>query len=60
MLVKILCFWGIFSVILMSWDLLLGHAFGIFFEEFAREYFLATIAIFSFSLAYLIHDRDQK
>ena len=57
-LVKILCVWGVVSLVLLGgWDLLLAPLFGIWVDEFFREYLILTIAIFSFTLAALLHER---
>ncbi len=56
-LVKILCVWGVFSLILLfGWDLLLAPLFGICLDEFFREYLILTIAIFSFTVAAILYE----
>ncbi len=58
MLTKILCFWGILSIVFLGWDYLPGHLFGVFLGSFFKEYLILTIAIFSFSLAYLVYQDE--
>ena len=54
MLSKILCIWGLFSIILLGWEWLLAPLFGILLDEFFRQYILLTIALFSFALAVIL------
>ena len=55
-MVKLLCSWGIFSLLLLVWDRLLAPLFGVCVDDFFRGYLCVTIAIFCFALAYHIWD----
>ena len=50
-MVKLLCGWGGFSLLLLVWDWLLAPVFGFFVDDFFRGYLCVTIAIFCFALA---------
>ena len=56
MLSKILCLWGVLSIIFLGWDWLLGPLFGVYLDEFFREYLLVTAALFSFTLAVIVFE----
>ena len=58
-MVKLLCGWGGFSLLLLVWDWLLAPVFGFFVDDFFRGYLCVTIAIFCFALAYHIWDRKE-
>ena len=51
-MIKLLCGWGGFSLLLLVWDWLLRPGFGIRVDDFFRGYLCVTIAIFCFVLAY--------
>ncbi|MBQ5754992.1 MAG: hypothetical protein IIV90_04930 [Oscillospiraceae bacterium] len=56
---KILCGWGVFSLVLLIWDWLLAPLFGLYLEEFFLQYICLTVAVFSFALASLLDSRDD-
>ena len=58
-MVKLLCGWGGFSLLLLVWDWLLAPVFGFFVDDFFRGYLCVTIAIFCFALAYHIWDGKE-
>ena len=51
-MVKLLCSWGVFSLLLLVWDGFFAPLFGFFVDDFFRGYLCVTIAIFCFALAY--------
>lgn len=58
-MVKLLCGWGGFSLLLLIWDWLLTPMFDICVDDFFRGYLCVTIAIFCFALAYRFWDKEE-
>lgn len=60
MLSKILCLWGALSIIFCVWNRFPGPVLGLYLSEgFFLVYLCLTIALFSFTLAYLVYRRDD-
>ena len=58
-MVKLLCSWGVFSLLLLVWDGFFAPLFGFFVDDFFRGSLCVTIAIFCYALAYRFWDKEE-